>query len=116
MYKFSTHYTDGTAIYLGSENTACANSSGMQGICPTGWHVPSYAEWTELTTYLGGTGIAGGKMKETGTIHWNSPNRGATNERYGNDAYTYYLKYNYDNVYRSAPYKTYGYSVRCVKD
>jgi uncharacterized protein (TIGR02145 family) len=45
-----------------------------------GWHLPSDAEWTTLTTYLGGTSVAGGKLKETGTTHWNSPNRGATNE------------------------------------
>ena len=49
-------------------------------LCPTGWHVPSDAEWTELTDYLGGTSDAGGKLKETGTTHWNSPNTGATNE------------------------------------
>ena len=48
--------------------------------CPTGWHLPSDAEWTELTNYLGGESVAGGKLKETGTIHWNSPNTGATNE------------------------------------
>ena len=29
-----------------------ANPSGVQGICPTGWHVPSDAEWTELTNYV----------------------------------------------------------------
>jgi len=49
-------------------------------LCPKGWHVPNYDEWTTLTTYLGGDSIAGGKLKETGTVHWNSPNAGATNE------------------------------------
>ena len=49
-------------------------------LCPTGWHVPSDAEWTELTDYLGGTSVAGGKLKETGFTHWASPNTGATNE------------------------------------
>ena len=49
-------------------------------LCPTGWHVPTDAEWTTLTDYLGGTSVAGGKLKETGTTHWNSPNTGATNE------------------------------------
>jgi uncharacterized protein (TIGR02145 family) len=49
-------------------------------LCPTGWHVSSYPEWTTLSTYLGGTSIAGGKLKETGTTHWKSPNTGATNE------------------------------------
>ena len=49
-------------------------------LCPTGWHVPSDAEWTELTDYVGGENIAGGKLKETGFRHWKSPNTGATNE------------------------------------
>ena len=47
--------------------------------CPEGWHVPSDAEWTKLTKALGGEEIAGGKLKEEGTAHWDSPNIGATN-------------------------------------
>ena len=42
--------------------------------------LPIYEEYTVLTDYLGGTSVAGGKMKETGLDHWNSPNTGATNE------------------------------------
>lgn len=49
-------------------------------LCPTGWHVPSDAEWTTLATYLGGESVAGGKLMETGTSHWISPNTGANNE------------------------------------
>lgn len=49
-------------------------------LCPTGWHVPTNAEWTTLTNYIGGEGIAGGNLKESGTTHWISPNSGATNE------------------------------------
>ena len=49
-------------------------------IAPTGWHVPTDAEWTTLIAFLGGEDIASGKMKETGTSHWISPNAGATNE------------------------------------
>jgi uncharacterized protein (TIGR02145 family) len=49
-------------------------------LCPVGWHVPSDAEWTVLTDYLGGMVVAGGKLKETGTTHWQTPNTGATNE------------------------------------
>lgn len=51
-----------------------------RNICPVGWHVPSDSEWTILETYLGGWTIAGGKLKEVGTSHWQSPNAGATNE------------------------------------
>jgi uncharacterized protein (TIGR02145 family) len=49
-------------------------------ICPTGWHVPTDADWTTLATTLGGASFAGGKLKETGTAHWISPNTDATNE------------------------------------
>jgi uncharacterized protein (TIGR02145 family) len=49
-------------------------------VCPSGWHLPDNEEWSTLTTYLGGESVAGGKMKETGTKHWKSPNTGATNE------------------------------------
>jgi uncharacterized protein (TIGR02145 family) len=48
-------------------------------LCPVGWHVPSVDDFTALVAYLGGQGIAGGKMKEAGTTHWNEPNVGATN-------------------------------------
>ena len=49
-------------------------------LCPTGWHMPTNAQWMILTTYLGGESVAGGKLKEIGTAHWRSPNSGATNE------------------------------------
>jgi uncharacterized protein (TIGR02145 family) len=73
--------------YTPSSNT---NPSGVQGICPTGWHMPSDAEWCQMESYLDatvncstvpgwlGTDV-GGKMKETGTAHWSNPNTGATN-------------------------------------
>jgi uncharacterized protein (TIGR02145 family) len=63
------------------DNTATkVMSNGSKNICPTSWHVPTDAEWTTLTTYLGGESVAGGKLKETGTTHWTSPNTGASNE------------------------------------
>ena len=51
-----------------------------RNLCPEGWHIPSYEEWQMLINFLGGPEIAGGKMKEKGTIHWKNPNEGATNE------------------------------------
>jgi uncharacterized protein (TIGR02145 family) len=68
-----------------------------RNICPTGWHVPTDADWLKLTTYLVSEYVAGGKLKETGISHWKSPNTGATNEsgftalpggyRYGNGTF-----------------------------
>ncbi len=51
-------------------------------LCPAGWHIPNDAEWTILTDFLGGENVAGGKLKESGFSHWNSPNTGATDEHY----------------------------------
>ena len=56
------------------------NWTAAQSACPSGWHLPSDAEWTTFTDDLGGASVAGGKLKEAGTAHWNSPNTGATNE------------------------------------
>jgi uncharacterized protein (TIGR02145 family) len=43
-----------------------------------GWHLPTDGEWTVLINYLGGSALAGGKLKEVGTEHWLTPNEGAT--------------------------------------
>jgi len=48
-----------------------------RGLAPVGYHVPSDAEWTILTTFLGGETVAGGKMKAT--TEWIGSNTGATN-------------------------------------
>lgn len=48
-------------------------------LCPDGWHVPSVEEWGRLLEYLGNDPeLAGGKLKENGTTHWESPNFGAS--------------------------------------
>ena len=90
--------TDAYAVYPTDDDNAsqstcgddCADVYGnlynwyvvddSRGLCMDGWHVPSDEEYTVLKDYLGGGEVAGGKMKETGTEHWNSPNTGATNE------------------------------------
>lgn len=169
----TTKYKDGIAIPLVTDGTAWSNLStpgycwynndaatnkstygalyngytvNTGKLCPTGWHVPSDAEWTDLTTYLGGEAVAGGKLKEAGTIHWNNPNSGATNTTgftalpsgyrnyddpfgtIGNGGYWWsssedainawnrYVSSSSSDVYRNDYSKRNGFSVRCVKD
>lgn len=116
-------------------------------ICPAGWHIPTDAEWTTLTNYLGGETVAGAKLKETGTAHWTSPNVDATNENgftalpggtrwvdgvFGlsgtegrwwtsteynaQNAWWRMLNNTSGSVVRTNNLKTYGFSVRCIKD
>ena len=99
-------------LYQWDETMQYSTTPGVQGICPTGWHLPTDAEWTTLTTFLGGEVIAGGKMKETGTVHWSPPNTGATNSSgftalpggyRGYDGYFYDLAI-YDDFWSSSQY------------
>ncbi len=163
----SLHYADGTIIdevYAYENNEAYVNDYGRlytwnaamklgksktnrsQGACPDGWHIPSKVEAEILQDFLGGHMVAGGKLKETGTTYWNSPNTGATNEsgfsshgsgqrgqsgNYTNlkqsfqmwtstenndKAYHMSNLYNSDNTAFEAHIKTIGFSVRCLQD
>ena len=152
--KATSNYTTYGVLYnwpaaMAGASSSSANPSGVQGVCPDGWHLPSNAEWTELTDYLGGTSVAGGKLKETGTTHWNSPNTGADNssgfsalpggsrssnnsgsfgsvgyngfwwsstETRSSSAWSRFLNYtNVDLILHNYP-KSYGFSIRCVRD
>jgi len=170
----TTKYRDGTAIPNVTDNTAwfalktgayCSYNNSAKPdtiatygrlynwyavntgkLAPKGWHVPTDAEWTALTTYLGGETSASAKLKETGTMHWSSANTGATNEvgftalaggfryyvAFANIAYTGYwwsateddtnnawcrnLYDSYSFVLRDSGIKEFGLSVRCIKD
>ncbi|NTW32173.1 MAG: hypothetical protein HGB12_06050 [Bacteroidetes bacterium] len=170
----TTHYNNGSSIlYISDNSTWASNTTGARSyynntdtatykatygglyngyaaiktnICPTGWHVPTDAEWTTFTTYLGGVSGAGGKLKETGTTHWSSPNTGATNETgytalssgnrnsdgtyaslgeigywwsrtyAGSYAYQRSVTYNNSDVGRYNSRMANGLSVRCLKD
>jgi uncharacterized protein (TIGR02145 family) len=115
-------------------------------LCPAGWHVATNNEWTSMVDYLGGRNVAGGKLKETGTINWISPNTGATNEtgftalpgggrdvqgcfamggigywwtgsEYDNGASFWSIQKGASNIYWSATTtKSAGFSVRCLRD
>jgi len=88
-FTYGALYTWPAAMH-GSDGSN-TNPSGVQGVCPDGWHLPSDSEWNQLEMFLGmsqeeargedwrGT-IEGGKMKQEGTKYWKSPNTGATNE------------------------------------
>ena len=145
-------------LYEWHEAMQYVTTAGAQGICPEGWHIPTDAEWTTLTTFLGGVSVAGGKMKSKGyqmsypggdsTGLWLYPNEGATNKRgftaypggnrswfngafYAVEGYAHFwsstqngvsyawirqLTKDYGDITRHWAMKTYGYSVRCLKD
>ncbi len=117
----------------------------IRKLAPTGWHIPTQSEFNTLVMYLGGYEIAGGKLKEMGTIHWNNPNSGATNETRFNgipagvrvgqfdlegknlamwtstdldNFYAWHFRLLHDNIGVAADdaYKNEGMSIRCIKD
>ena len=170
----TTKYRDGTSIpnvtgnsawsslttgaYCDYNNTSSNSSTygrmynwyainDTHNLCPAGWHIPTDAEWTNLTNHLGGESVAGAKLKETGIAHWTTPNADATNESgftalpggtrwvdgvFGligtegrwwsstefdaQNAWWRILNNTSGSVVRTNNLKTYGFSVRCVKD
>jgi uncharacterized protein (TIGR02145 family) len=48
-------------------------------VCPAGWRLPSKKDWNILIEFLGGDKVAGGKMRESGLVHWEGPNAEANN-------------------------------------
>lgn len=82
--KYCYYNTEGICtiyggLYQWNEMMGYSTTQGIQGICPQGWHLPGLSDWGLLTDFLGGEGVAGGKMKETGFLHWSPPNSEATN-------------------------------------
>jgi uncharacterized protein (TIGR02145 family) len=66
-------------LYQWDEMMLYSTIQGTQGICPIGWHIPSDNEWSILISFLEGSNLSGGKMKEVGFVHWSSPNTSASN-------------------------------------
>lgn len=84
VYNDSIQYKDTYGLLytwaaaMNGASSSVSNPSGIQGVCPAGWHLPSKAEYEQLIDYLG-SNIAGGRLKEEGTSHWNAPNNDANN-------------------------------------
>jgi uncharacterized protein (TIGR02145 family) len=147
--------TPGFCSYNNTESTDTVNVYGRlynwytvntDKLCPSGYHIPSDAEFTSLTEYLGGISVAGGKLKEQGTSHWYDNLRADNSSGFtalpgGLRIWTgtffhircdgewwsssegpldgaWCMELNYSNVHAIIDYrvKSSGYSVRCVKD
>lgn len=152
MPRYYVYGYEGTVV-KDAKNTYNYNTYGVlynleaaKIACPEGWHIPSRSEWEALITYLGGSSVAGAKMKTTGTAHWQAPNYDATNEsgfnalpggkietgasrdltsqcNFWTSSYLDSINLYYCNIYSSSSscnlYLTYrdrGLSLRCVKD
>jgi uncharacterized protein (TIGR02145 family) len=169
-----THYNDGTPIPNVSDNLVwgllttgarcyyghdSASNDSVYGalynffavsnpalICPPDYHIPTDAEWTAMESFLGGSIVAGGPLKETGFFHWMSPNVGASNSSgftalpaggrmpnhsfgyihengifwtstaSGANAYGRYVWYMFAGVERDPYPKRTGVSIRCIRN
>jgi uncharacterized protein (TIGR02145 family) len=146
-------YVSSTGSYVYNDSASLESTYGRlytwdaaQTACPSGWHLPDTTEWSTMINYLGGISVAGGKLKEAGTTHWNSPNTGADNssgftalpggsksptayQDFGNYAFFwtstaysasnakyYFIDKSYALIYLNGISKAFAQSVRCVKD
>ncbi|MBK6566652.1 MAG: hypothetical protein IPN49_00295 [Saprospiraceae bacterium] len=64
------------ATAMNGQASSSTNPSNVQGIGPAGWHIPSDAEWIELTTFLSNNNLTGDDLKEMGNAHWQPTNNG----------------------------------------
>ena len=113
-----------------------------EGICPSGWHIPSDGEFTQLSEFLGGSSVAGGKMKSTSG--WNNIGNGSnssgftglpggygdsggfydngsngywwSSSAFGSNSWVRRLDFNSVYVDRNNYGQNYGFSARCIKD
>ena len=146
--KYGRLYTwtaamDIASSYL-SASAAAVISAPQQGVCPTGWHIPTDAEWTTLETAVGGEDTAGTKLKSTSG--WSSSGNGRdaygfsalpagyrsydgsffsvgddasfwSATEYDTDyAYSRDLDYDFANMFADSHSKIRAFSVRCVQD
>lgn len=57
-------------FYQFAEAVQYDESGGVKGICPSGWHIPTYLEWLDMIMSIGEKTLAGANMKEAGYTHW----------------------------------------------
>ncbi len=77
--KYGRLYTWKAAMDGSSSSTL--NPSGVKGVCPTGWHLPSRQEWNVLMTAVGGSSTAGKKLKsQTGWNDYNGQSGNGTDD------------------------------------
>lgn len=130
-------------LYEWNEAMQYSTTEGVQGICPTGWHIPSRDEWGVLTTLVGGTGatklidenaksgysytnetgfsvlFAGNRQDSDGGFH-GLTDRGifwtSTDYTSATTARWMMLYYNDDFVSSNSQNKDFGHSIRCIKN
>jgi len=129
---------------MNGASPSSANPSGTQGICPSGWHVPSDTEWGGLLTYVGADSA---RIKLSSTSGWNNNKNGIddynftvlpagyrlsigifnyadnisifwSSSEYKDTSYAWMrsFNYNYAKVGHGTDYKSYGYSLRCIQN
>jgi len=137
------NYNNGANGYGKLYNWYAVNDA--RGLAPVGWHIPTIGEWETLVDSVGGASVAAGKLKDAGTVHWWSPNTGATNQYVftaypggarwggaygscggtgmfwtstasGSEATSVWMNYNSTLVQFQNHTKISGFSVRCIKD
>ena len=74
-----TWYNNGPSDYGALYNWYVVADTNSHNICPVGWHVPTYNEWLDMRTFIGGDDKAGGLLKEAGLAHWLEPNTNGIN-------------------------------------
>jgi uncharacterized protein (TIGR02145 family) len=147
--KSHTNYTTYGVLYnwpaaMNGAESSKTNPSGVQGVCPDGWHLPSDAEWEELTNFIGSnpssklkaqsgwqatsnrnctdnygfSAIPGGTRSRDGTFQSISLYGywwGSTDYS-TEDARGFQMSWDNQSVVVFSPDKGYGFSVRCVRD
>jgi len=92
-FSYGRHYN--WAILMNGATSSSSNPSGVQGICPSGWHVPSANEWTILVSAIVGNAVGNAMSSTTG---WSNNANGSNSSGFNAfPAGTYYSNFNENN-------------------